>query len=209
MSDIPIELKKEFNLDDENEKKTDIEKIIIDNKTVIYSIVFYACSLAIGSVIYRLLKSNALDSVLKPSDATLSKLFSQNICNYLSLFLITVFLAFCLIGYGLINIIPCVIGIQVGMKAAYFFTNYQAKGVGYTILMIAPFAALFLTVLIFVIQTSSDMSKQIVDITKNKHDYKLEIKPTLRKFLVYGLIIIAFSGASALIETLLKSVVTI
>lgn len=40
MSDIPIELKKEFNLEDENEKKTDIEKIIVDNKTVIYSIVF-------------------------------------------------------------------------------------------------------------------------------------------------------------------------
>ena len=32
------------------------------------------------------------------------------------------------------------------MKAAYFYINYQAKGVGYTILMIAPFAALFLTV---------------------------------------------------------------
>ena len=199
LSDIPIELKKEFNLEDENEKKTDIEKIIVDNKTVIYSIVFYACSLAIGTVLYRLLQSSALDSVLKPS----------NVCNYLSLFLITVFLAFCLIGYGLINIIPCVIGIQVGMKAAYFYINYQAKGVGYTILMIAPFAALFLTVLIFVIQTSSNMSKQIVDITKNNLDYKLEVKPTLRKFLIYGLIIIAFSGVCALIETLLKSVVTI
>ena len=71
------------------------------------------------------------------------------------------------------------------------------------------FAALFLTVLIFVIQTSSNMSKQIVDITKNNLDYKLEVKPTLRKFLIYGLIIIAFSGVCALIETLLKSVVTI
>lgn len=209
LSDIPIELKKEFNLEDENEKKTDIEKIIVDNKTVIYSIVFYACSLAIGTVLYRLLQSSALDSVLKPSNANFSKLFSQNICNYLSLFLITVFLAFCLIGYGLINIIPCIIGIQVGMKAAYFYINYQAKGVGYTILMIAPFAALFLTVLIFVIQTSSNMSKQIVDLTKNNLDYKLEVKPTLRKFLIYGLIIIAFSGVCALIETLLKSVVTI
>ena len=69
MSDIPIELKKEFNLEDENEKKTDIEKIIVDNKTVIYSIVFYACSLAIGTVLYRLLQSSALDSVLKPSNA--------------------------------------------------------------------------------------------------------------------------------------------
>ena len=94
-------------------------------------------------------------------------------------------------------------------EGSIFYINYQAKGVGYTILMIAPFAALFLTVLIFVIQTSSNMSKQIVDITKNNLDYKLEVKPTLRKFLIYGLIIIAFSGVCALIETLLKSVVTI
>lgn len=214
MSDIPIELKKEFNLDDKSEDKNDekkntIEKNIIDNKTIIYSIVFYACSLAVGSVFYRLLQSDALNLLLKPSDSSLTKLFSQNICNYLSLFLITVFLAFCLIGYGLINIIPCVIGIQVGLKIAYFYINYQAKGVGYTILMIAPFAALFLTVLIFVIQTSSEMSKEILNITKNKLDYKLDVKPTLKKFLIYGIIIILFSAASALIEILLKSVVTI
>ena len=40
MSDIPIELKKEFNIEEDKDKKADFEKIIIDNKTVIYSIVF-------------------------------------------------------------------------------------------------------------------------------------------------------------------------
>ena len=40
MSDIPIELEKEFNLEDENEKKTDIEKIIVDNKTLYIQLFF-------------------------------------------------------------------------------------------------------------------------------------------------------------------------
>ena len=54
MNDIPLELKKEFNLEDsKDEKKIDFEKIIIDNKTIIYSTVLYSCALAIGSVIYR------------------------------------------------------------------------------------------------------------------------------------------------------------
>ena len=57
--------------------------------------------------------------------------------------------------------------------------------------------------------TKNKLKNQIIDITKNNLDYKLEVKPTLRKFLIYGLIIIAFSGVCALIETLLKSVVTI
>ena len=50
MNDIPLELKKEFNLEDsKDEKKIDFEKIIIDNKTIIYSTVLYSCALAIGS----------------------------------------------------------------------------------------------------------------------------------------------------------------
>ena len=102
MNDIPLELKKEFNLEDsEDEKKIDFEKIIIDNKTIIYSTVLYSCALAIGSVIYRLLQSNSFDKLFQSKNTTVSQLFCENICNYMSLFLITVFLAFCLIGYGI------------------------------------------------------------------------------------------------------------
>ena len=97
MNDIPLELKKEFNLEDsEDEKKIDFEKIIIDNKTIIYSTVLYSCALAIGSVIYRLLQSNSFDKLFQSKNTTVSQLFCENICNYMSLFLITVFLAFCL-----------------------------------------------------------------------------------------------------------------
>ena len=107
MNDIPLELKKEFNLEDsKDEKKIDFEKIIIDNKTIIYSTVLYSCALAIGSVIYRLLQSNSFDKLFQSKNTTVSQLFCENICNYMSLFLITVFLAFCLIGYGIVNIIP-------------------------------------------------------------------------------------------------------
>lgn len=140
MNDIPLELKKEFNLEDsEDEKKIDFEKIIIDNKTIIYSTVLYSCALAIGSVIYRLLQSNSFDKLFQSKNTTVSQLFCENICNYMSLFLITVFLAFCLIGYGIVNIIPFILGLQTGISTAYYYMNFQTKGVGYAIILIAPF----------------------------------------------------------------------
>ena len=53
------------------------------------------------------------------------------------------------------------------------------------------------------------MSKQIVKLTKNQENYKLDVKPTMKKFLIYGTVLIVVSALSALLETLLRSVVTI
>lgn len=210
MNDIPLELKKEFNLEDsEDEKKIDFEKIIIDNKTIIYSTVLYSCALVIGSVIYRLLQSNSFDKLFQSKNTTVSQLFCENICNYMSLFLITVFLAFCLIGYGIVNIIPFILGLQTGISTAYYYMNFQTKGVGYAIILIAPFSALFLTILMFTIKTSSNVSKEIVSITKKESVSKIDFKPSIKEFLIYGLAIIICSGVSAVLETLLKSIITI
>lgn len=210
MNDIPLELKKEFNLEDsKDKKKIDFEKIIIDNKTIIYSTVLYSCALAIGSVIYRLLQSNSFDKLFQSKNTTVSQLFCENICNYMSLFLITVFLAFCLIGYGIVNIIPFILGLQIGISTAYYYMNFQTKGVGYAIILIAPFSAVFLTILMFTIKTSSNVSKEIVSITKKESVSKIDFKPSIKKFLIYGLAIIICSGVSAVLETLLKSIITI
>ena len=207
MNDIPLELKKEFNLEDsKNEKKIDFEKIIIDDKTIIYSTVLYSCALAIGSVIYRLLQSNSFDKLFQSKNTTVSQLFCENICNYMSLFLI---LAFCLIGYGIVNIIPFILGLQTGISTAYYYMNFQTKGVGYAIILIAPFSALFLTILMFTIKTSSNVSKEIVSITKKESVSKIDFKPSIKEFLKYGLAIIICSGVSAVLETLLKSIITI
>lgn len=217
MNDIPDEIKKEFypelNIPDNTKDKVhtagDIESRLTANKSLIYTVIFYGCGTAIGSVLYKLMNSDALNKLLKPSEESLTNLFYSNICLYLSMFLVTVFLAFCLIGYPVINIIPTVLGVNFGMRVAYFYINYNAKGVGYTILMIAPFCALFMTVLAFTIQTSSAISKDLVAMTKNRNADPPKIKPSMKKFLIYGALIIICSFASAGIETLLKSVVTI
>lgn len=207
-----IDNQKEVNIqkdDKKTENKFDIEKYIADNKAVIYSILFFSCGLAIGAIIYKTHQSDALNGLIISECDDIAEQFGRNLCNCLSYFLTAVFLAFCIIGYPLVNLIPLLMGMQACMQSAYYFINYEAKGIAYSLLMIAPFTALFFTVLVFTIQASSDMSKQILSLSKKAEISTLSIKPAMKKFFIYGLIIIISSGASAVLEVLLKSIVTV
>lgn len=192
------------------DKKFKINFDFLESRAMLYAAIFYCCGLFLGSNLYKIVQSEGLNKLLKPENQSLLNLFSENLCIYMAVFLIVVFLGFCLIGYPLINIIPAVIGIIYGMKIAYFYINYSTKGVGYSIIMLVPFAALFLTVIGYSIDISAKMSKKLIDITKNGlNGEKYDIKPYLKQFLILGVLIIVLSFASAGMTTLLTGVVTI
>lgn len=194
----------------ESEEKEHFQFDFKEYKSIIYTLVFYTCGLAIGAYFYKAASGESLDKLIKPEQHTLLNLFTSNLCVYFSLFLIVVFLGFCLIGYPIINIIPAIIGIETGLKTSYFFINYSVKGIGYSLIMIIPFVALFMTVIAFAIKISTEMSKKLIDIATDKTDEKkLEIKPYLKKYLILGLCIIGAAFANAGLTTLLFSVVTI
>ncbi len=179
-------------------------------KSIIYTVIFYSIGLFLGSYFYKEASSESLNKLIQPQEHSLLYLFSSNLCVYFSLFVVVVFLGFCLIGYPLINIVPALIGIETGIKCAYFFTNYSIKGIGYALIMIVPFIALFLTVIAFTIKISTDMSKNLVNMAKNGADTNgMDLKPYLKKYLILGLSMILASLANAGISTLLFSVVTI
>lgn len=190
-------------------KKINIEFNFEKDKYIIYSAVFYLCGLLIGSSLYKAVTSDALDNILKPKDVTLINLFLSNVCLYMTLFLIVVFLGLCLIGYPIMNIVPAFLGIEYGLKISYFFINYSIKGVGYSILMIAPFSAAFITIISYTLCISAEMSKKLMEMTKEGSNGNFDIKPYLKKYAVLGSIIIAVSFASAGVTILLFSIVTI
>ncbi len=193
-----------------DDKKLKINFDFLESRAMLYAAIFYCCGLFLGSNFYKIVQSEGLNKLLKPENESLLNLFCENLCIYMAVFLIVVFLGFCLIGYPLINIIPAVIGIIYGMKIAYFYINYSTKGVGYSIIMLVPFAALFLTVIGYSIDISAKMSKKLIDITKNGlNGEKYDIKPYLKNFLILGVLIIIISFASAGMTTLLTGVVTI
>lgn len=188
----------------------DINFNFIENKPVIYSIIFYCCGLFLGSYFYKIASSESLDKILAPENNSVINLFAQNVCIYFSLFLLVVFLGFCLIGYPIINAVPAVVGINYGLKLGYLFVNHLSKGVAYSIIMIVPFVAMFLTIIVYAIQISAQMSKELMDITKDGlANGKYDLKPHLKKLLILGMCIIGVSFISAGLTSLLFGVVTI
>ncbi len=196
--------------DAQEERKIEIGKIFNEYKSIIYTALFYSFGLFIGTYFYKISATEALNALLKPENQSILNSFISDFCVYFSLYLIIVFLGFCLIGYPIINIIPTVIGIVTGIRTAYLFVNYSAKGVGYSLVMIVPYIALFLTVIALTIKISSELSKALVKATKNSiENNELNVKPYVKKYLLlaFGIAVAAFF--EALLTNLLFPVVTI
>lgn len=204
---------KEFFDDDtskDNKEKKDFSEIFEEYKSIIYTALFYAFGLFIGAYFYKISSTEALDALLKPESHSLFSMFISNFCIYFSIYVLVVFLGFCLIGYPIINIIPTVIGIAGGIKASFLFINYSVKGIGYSLVMLVPYIALFLTVIAFTIQLSSSLSKQLISITKNTDEHtELNLKPYVKKYLILALCIVVTSFVDAALTGLLFTVVTI
>jgi hypothetical protein len=122
---------------------------------------------------------------------------------------VVVFLGFCLIGYPILNIIPAVIGIVTGIKMSYWFINYSAKGIGYSLIMIVPYVALFLTVLAFAIKLSYELSKELLNISKGENNAKIILKPYMKKYLKLALCVVITALIDSSLTSLLITVVTI
>lgn len=201
----------ENNTEDADKKKFNISEYFDfdKDKYLIYSLLFYLCGLMIGVSFYKSITSDTLDKILKPDDSSLINLFLSNVTVYMFLFIIVVFLGLCLIGYPIMNIIPAFLGIEYGLKIGYYFVNYNMKGVGYSVLMIVPFCTLFALLISYTLSISAQMSKSLLEITKEGNSEKFDIKPYMKKYSIVGSIIIVASFFNAGITVLLYQIVTI
>lgn len=196
---------------DKNKKKFDFNFDFNEYKSVLYTALFYLFGLFVGAYFYKITQFDSLNNMLAQKSNDFLSLFIENFCLYFSIFVLVVFLGFCLIGFPIINIIPTVIGIFMGIKISYFLITYEAKGIGYCLIMIVPFVALFVTVIAFTIEISTNLSKKIMSLTKenDSDNVQLDIKKQVKKYLIYSLVILAVSALNAIMTCLLNSVVTI
>lgn len=200
----------EEQVDNNNKEKFDFEHFFKDNKSIIYTALFYSFGLFIGSYFYKIASTDTLNALLKPESHSVLSMFISNFCIYFSLYVLVVFFGFCLIGYPIINIIPTVIGIVTGIRASYLFLNYSTKGVGYSLIMLIPYIALFLTVIAFAIKQSTSLSKQLVSVTKSSEENStFSIKPYVKKYLILALCVAVTALIDAGLTSLLYTVVTI
>ncbi len=200
------------NKKEKKEPKKSIYEIFTENKTVIYSIIFFAAGLLCGALIYKKCRTEALDEMIKSAVSNeFLNLFINNLGFYFFVFALTVLLGICLIGFPLINIVPFLIGFQAGLEIAYYYLNYSVKGFGYSLLMIAPFICTFLTVIMYTISLSSDLSRKIYNITLNKDIgcEKINYKSYMKKYALYALLIVVVALINSGVTSALSGIISI
>lgn len=192
-------------------EKKNYSEILKDNIDYILPVVFYIAGLLIGTLILRQIgESKLITDVLQHSNDTLFSIFINKFCLYFSIFMVSVLLGLCLIGFPFVNIIPMIIGISTGVVISYYYSTFIVKGIGYCLLMVTPEISAFSTIIIYTIKNANELSKFIFSSATNKNDTAdIDIKLYLKTFIIYGIIVALISFANSLLEYLLSGIVNI
>ncbi|MDE6658879.1 MAG: stage II sporulation protein M [Eubacterium sp.] len=216
MDSFELKGEEEFNTDFKpleiiQTERKDFYTLFSENKTYVYSILFYIAGLLSGSFIYKNCQNEVLNKILNSSNEEFLQLLINNLSIYLLVFAVSVLLGVCLVGFPIINAIPYIIGFEAGMKIAYYYISYGVKGVGYSLLMVAPYVCLFLTVVIYSVSMSFDLSKQIYHITVKKSDMSEEFnyKTYLKRYLAYAGLIAIVAVVNTAVCTALNGIISI
>ena len=200
---------KDFNNDKKMSRANSINFNFSDNKSTAYAMLFYSFGLFIGAFFYKIAQSDSLNKLIAIQNDDIKELLIRNFCIYLTIFLLTAFFGFCLIGKPIAYIVPVFVGIGIGCKLGYYFINFNTKGIGYSLIMIVPYIALFMSILSYTISTTSDLSTSLIKLAKGEGSNHIELPPYYKKYLIYFVMIIAVAVLDSVLTKLLATIVTI
>lgn len=195
-------------------KHTDYSKLIEENKHYIIITVIYILGLIAGTLIYKNLDTDALNKTLEKlllsKDNTFLSIFVQKIITYFCVYIFTVVFALSVIGYPAVNIIPFLCGFEIAVKLSYYYTLYNVKGLGYSLLLNAPEISAFMLIIIFTVNQAGELSKKIFCSTFMKEQSEINnASHYLKIFCIYILEIICVATVNSLVEYLLSSIITL
>lgn len=198
---------------DVGKKKFDFDLFFNNNKSFIYSVIFYIAGLLLGALIYSQLNDSAAELISKavnPITSDFKKMFFSTVAVYIAVFVFVVIFGVSLFGFRFINCIPLLIGFAVALKISYFYTSYSANGITYCALLVIPQSCVFAETIIYTIKSSSLMSRQIYNSTTKKSDTEdFNLKLYLKDFVIYIVVIIVISALNSLITSSLVTIIKI
>lgn len=198
---------------DVGKKKFDFDSFFYNNKSFIYSVIFYIAGLLLGALIYSQLNDSAAELISKavnPITSDFKKMFFSTVAVYIAVFVFVVIFGVSLFGFRFINCIPLLIGFAVSLKISYFYTSYSANGITYCALLVIPQSCVFAETIIYTIKSSSLMSRQIYNSTTKKSDTEdFNLKLYLKDFVIYIVVIIVISALNSLITSSLVTIIKI
>lgn len=198
---------------DVGKKNLDFDSFFNNNKSFIYSVIFYIAGLLLGALIYSQLNDSAAELISKavnPITSDFKKMFFSTVAVYIAVFVFVVIFGVSLFGFRFINCIPLLIGFAVSLKISYFYTSYSANGITYCALLVIPQSCVFAETIIYTIKSSSLMSRQIYNSTTKKSDTEdFNLKLYLKDFVIYIVVIIVISALNSLITSSLVTIIKI
>lgn len=198
---------------DLGKKNLDFDSFFNNNKSFIYSVIFYIAGLLLGALIYSQLNDSAAQLISKavnPITSDFKKMFFSTVAVYIAVFVFVVIFGVSLFGFRFINCIPLLIGFAVALKISYFYTSYSANGITYCALLVIPQSCVFAETIIYTIKSSSLMSRQIYNSTTKKSDTEdFNLKLYLKDFVIYIVVIIVISALNSLITSSLVTIIKI
>lgn len=198
---------------DVGKKKFDFDSFFNNNKSFIYSVIFYIAGLLLGALIYSQLNDSAAELISKavnPITSDFKKMFFSTVAVYIAVFVFVVIFGVSLFGFRFINCIPLLIGFAVSLKISYFYTSYSANGITYCALLVISQSCVFAETIIYTIKSSSLMSRQIYNSTTKKSDTEdFNLKLYLKDFVIYIVVIIVISALNSLITSSLVTIIKI
>lgn len=194
--------------------KTDISKTIEENKHYITITAIYILGLLVGTIVYKNLDTASINELLEKTAAVTNDSFiavlTQKLITYLSIYLFTIVFGLSVIGYPFINIIPFLCGFEAAVKLSYYYTSYNVKGVGYSLLLNAPEISLYIVVIIFAVKKAGELSRKIF-----RSSFLQELEQTnpmsyySKIFIIYTAAVLGVALINSSMEYLLKTVVTL
>ena len=198
---------------DVGKKNLDFDSFFNNNKSFIYSVIFYIAGLLLGALIYSQLNDSAAQLISKavnPITSDFKKMFFSTVAVYIAVFVFVVIFGVSLFGFRFINCIPLLIGFAVALKISYFYTSYSANGITYCALLVIPQSCVFAETIIYTIKSSSLMSRQIYKSKTKKSDTEdFNLKLYLKDFVIYIVVIIVISALNSLITSSLVTIIKI
>ncbi len=188
-----------------------IGTLIIENKEYIYPVLCYVAGLITASFIYSetTLFADLMQRYTVADNQEFIQLLLRRLALYFSVYSATVLMGLCLIGFPFINFVPLGFGFVTALRIAYYYCNSGVKGFGFVLLMVAPEAAAFVTILIYSIRNSTQLSKHIYDLTTKKSDGSaaFSFKNHLKKYAIDTLLVMMISFVNAGAEYLLGQLI--
>lgn len=185
-------------------RKVDLEQLISENLSFIVYICVYFAGLIIGALLYKnictKISSELFDNIFNTQANVFLDTFFSKLCIYLSVYMLTVLIGLCVIGYPTVCCVPFLCGVEIALKLSYFYNLYNFKGFGYSLLIIIPESSMFILILIYAIKSAGEMSKNLMQIARNNESKNdISIKSYLKDFLIYGSEIIVISLINAVL----------